>query len=121
MFYRFKIFPFKKTVNYNTMVAASDIFTLQSRIAREIAAELKATLTPSERALIERQPTQNQAAYELYLRALVQEEGLSTASRRDRFDQVVAIYEQAVASDPAFALAYARLAGVNAIDRKSVV
>jgi TolB-like protein len=87
----------------------TDIFALQARLAQEIAGALKATLTTSERALIERRPTQNPAAYERYLRGLVLEENLSTRSNRDRFEQAIALYEQAVALDPGFALAYARL------------
>jgi TolB-like protein len=93
---------------------ASDIFALQARIAEQIAAALKATLTASERTLIARRPTQNQEAYEHYHRAVAQEETLSTRSLRARYDQVVALHEQAVARDPNFALAYARLAAVNA-------
>lgn len=46
-----------------------DVFVFQARLAQEIAAALKATLTPSERALINRRPTEKPVAYELYLRA----------------------------------------------------
>ncbi len=45
------------------------LFRIQSRIAKNIASELKATLTRKERELIEKVPTENNAAYNLYLKA----------------------------------------------------
>jgi hypothetical protein len=65
-----------------------------------------------ERALIERRPTQNQGAYELYLQARAFEQQLTTRSSLARFDQV-ARYERVVARDPGFALAFVRLAVVQ--------
>ncbi len=86
----------------------TDVFTIQSSIAQEIAVALKATMTQTERALIERRPTQNQAAYDLYLQAGLLPAG-TRLSNRARYDQKIALYEQAVALDPSFALAYAQL------------
>ena len=46
-----------------------DIFAIQSELAQAIAAELKAVLSPQEKSLLERRPTENLAAYDLYLKA----------------------------------------------------
>ena len=94
---------------------ASDIFALQASLAQKIAAALKATLTPSERTLIERRPTQNQEAYELYSRARLLDQALPLGGRRDPYDSVVALYEQAVARDPEFALAFAQLTRLHGL------
>ena len=46
----------------------NDIFNIQSQIAQSIAAELKATITPEEKQLIEKTPTANLTAYDFYQR-----------------------------------------------------
>ncbi len=91
---------------------ASDPFALQASLAQKIAVALKATLTPGERTLIERRPTQNQEAYELYTRARLQHQVLFGANR-EAYERVVALYEQAIAKDPAFPLAFAQLSIVH--------
>ncbi|HEX4201356.1 MAG TPA: hypothetical protein VHY59_07535, partial [Chthoniobacterales bacterium] len=45
----------------------TDIFAIQSEIAQTIAHKLTAKLSPSEQKLIEQKPTENLAAYDLYL------------------------------------------------------
>lgn len=84
----------------------TDIFSLESSLAQQIAGALKANLTPNESALIARRPTQNQAAYDLYLRAGVLNENLSGASTRDDLEHVISLYGQAEAMDPSFSLAH---------------
>jgi len=93
----------------------TDIFALQAKLAQQIAAALKATLTTSERELIERRPTQNQEAYGLYLRAKSLDDLLTPRSGRAKFEQTATLYKQATERDPAFALAYARLTYLHAI------
>ena len=92
---------------------AGDIFALQADLAQKIAAALKATLTSTERELIERRPTESQEAYELYLRAraLQQEQGEKGVTAD--FERIIAVFEHAISKDPAFALAYAQLATVH--------
>ena len=85
----------------------ADVFALQSRLAQEIATALRATLTTSERALIERRPTRSPEAYELYLRGRVLQGSLTIRSTRARWDQAVELYERAAALDPGFTLAHA--------------
>jgi eukaryotic-like serine/threonine-protein kinase len=84
----------------------TDIFAIQSEVALNIANALRAQLSNDERARMVRQPTQDFAAYELYLRGRqwfcrFTEEGF----RRSLID-----YEAAVARDPSFALAWASMA-----------
>jgi TolB-like protein len=82
----------------------TDVFSIESSLAQQISAALKATFTMDERALIERRPTQNQEAYDLYLRARVLEENLgSTATMQDNLD-VIALFKRAAAKDPTFLL-----------------
>src|SRR5436190_17805214 len=76
----------------------TDVFAIQSDIAQQIAAALKAKLAPEEKARLDARPTTNSEAYVLYLTAL------GTA------DEIAAeqLFMQATAIDPGFALAYAQ-------------
>lgn len=89
----------------------TDVFAIQSELAQEIASALKARLSPSEQAQIERKPTENGDAYLLYL------EAHEIFGRPDRHHNDVArvesLYEKAIQLDPAFALAHARLSHVQ--------
>ncbi len=91
----------------------TDVFALQARLAQEIAAALKATLTPGERALINRRPTENAVAYELYLRARIEEDRLSTRSSVGAWEQAAEAYQRALAQDSGLAIAQARLARIH--------
>ena len=93
----------------------TDIFALQAKLAQQIAGALKATLTPGERTLIERRPTQNQEAYDLYLRARAMQQDVGERGYLADYQRIVGIYEQAIARDPAFALAQAQVALVHSI------
>jgi non-specific serine/threonine protein kinase len=80
-----------------------DIFELQDEIARKIAEALRVTLSPQEQAELAAKPTENLQAYDLYLR------GKSYVRRMTKQDLEFArqMFEQAIALDPKFALAYA--------------
>lgn len=84
----------------------TDIFAVESDIAKTIADTLQAKLTGAENQMISGQPTSDTAAYELYLK------GRSLWGRRggDNLRQAIAFYEQAIARDPNFAPPYAGLA-----------
>ena len=88
-----------------------DIFELQDEIARNIAEALRVTLSPQERAELAAKPTSYLQAYELYLR------GKSYARRMTKQDLEFArqMFEQAIALDPRFALAYAAVAHACAL------
>jgi TolB-like protein len=82
----------------------TDVFSLESALAQQIASALKASLTSDEQALIGRRPTQNQEAYDLYLRARVMQETLGNSSILQDTLDVIALYERAGAKDPGFSL-----------------
>lgn len=86
----------------------TDALTLQGELATEIAEKLRATLTPEEKQRVETKPTDNADAYVLFLRARQYEQGPDTLLQDFRVAEQ--LYTQAVALDPAFALAHARLA-----------
>ncbi|MDQ3120043.1 MAG: hypothetical protein M3Q89_10830, partial [Verrucomicrobiota bacterium] len=90
----------------------SDALTLQGELAKEIATALRATLSPEEKEIVERKPTNNADAYALYLRARQYE--LSPDTLLQDYKLADQLYEKAIALDPAFALAHARLATTRA-------
>ena len=90
----------------------ADSLGLQGELATEIAGRLRATLSPEEKARMERKPTANADAYVLYLRARQLELGPDTLLEDYRAAEQ--LYHQAIRLDPAFALAHARLASTCA-------
>ena len=90
----------------------SDALTMQGELAKEIAGALHATLSPEEKATVERKLTDNAEAYVLYLKARQLEYNPDTGL--EDYKAAVQLYEQAVELDPAFAVARARLASVAA-------
>ena len=89
----------------------ADVFAVQGEIARGVADQLQVTLSQSQKATINRPPTRDPVAYELFLRT---KEGPEiypdeTAVRKHAEQQIV-LLDQAVARDPDFALAYCQLA-----------
>ena len=79
-----------------------DNFAVQSEVAQTIAKELHITITPEEKQLIEKIPTTDLEAYDLYLK------GLSYLRKNNVNDLKTALkyFELAVEKDPKFALAY---------------
>jgi non-specific serine/threonine protein kinase len=88
-----------------------DVFEVQDEIARKIAEALRVTLSPQELEALAVKPTENLQAYDLYLR------GKRYARRQTRQDLEFALqmFENAVAMDPSFALAYAANANACAM------
>jgi non-specific serine/threonine protein kinase len=88
-----------------------DVFEVQDEIARKIAEALRITLSPQELEALAIKPTENLQAYDLYLR------GKRYARRQTRQDLEFALqmFENAVAMDPSFALAYAACANACAM------
>jgi TolB-like protein/Tfp pilus assembly protein PilF len=89
----------------------SDVFAIQSEIAKTIADQLQAKLSPREKTAIERPPTSDISAFDLYARAkdLLLTAGESGAGKADSL-QAIDLLNQAVARDPSFFQAYCRLA-----------
>jgi TolB-like protein/Flp pilus assembly protein TadD len=89
-----------------------DIFAVERDVAQSVADALKAHLMPAEAARVAAAPTQNPAAYDLYLRGMAHfnkanDQDVLTAAE---MPQAIALFEQAVDADPKFALADAQLA-----------
>ncbi len=86
----------------------ADAINLQGELATDIADALNATLSPQESAGVRASPTHNPDAYVLYLRGRKFENSLTYAI--SDYEAAEALYTQAIALDPGFALAHARLA-----------
>src|SRR5437763_475471 len=86
-----------------------DVFAIQTDIAKAIAGQLQAKLSPAEKAAIERPPTTNLVAYDHYLRA-EKLWALQTTRVPGDMREVIRLLDQAVAHDPMFLLAYCELA-----------
>ena len=88
-----------------------DVFGIQTDIAEQIAAQLKARLSPAEKAALTERPTRDLAAYELYLRAQNSAGSILTLGRsREENAQSIAWLNEAVARDPNFVAAWCALA-----------
>jgi eukaryotic-like serine/threonine-protein kinase len=95
----------------------TDIFSVESEVAKAIADQLRAKLTGQEEQAISAKPTDNVEAYDAYLRGLAFEGRSSLAYGAyspDLVGQAAGFFERAVQLDPNFALAWARLSHVNA-------
>jgi TolB-like protein/tetratricopeptide (TPR) repeat protein len=84
----------------------TDIFAVESDIAKTIAETLQARLTGSEKSSIAKTPTVNPEAYELYLRGKFFAEKRTGADLRKSIEY----YDQSIAKDPGYPLAYVGLA-----------
>ena len=83
----------------------TDVFAIQTDLAQKIAKELQAKLSPIEKALMTRKPTENGEAY----LAFVQAHNLHTELEElPKLKQAEQLYERALQLDPNFALAAAR-------------
>jgi TolB-like protein/Flp pilus assembly protein TadD len=89
----------------------TDVFAIQTDLARKIASALQAKLSPNENARLDRRPTKDSDAYLLYVQAH------DYANRPDRLRETSLkaeeLFEQAIKLDPNFALAFAGLSEVE--------
>jgi TolB-like protein/Tfp pilus assembly protein PilF len=89
----------------------TDVFAIQSDLAQKIAGELRAKLSPTEKAQIERKPTENSEAYLAFV------EGHDLLTRPDKLrsdtEKAEQLFERATRLDPNFARAFAALAWVE--------
>src|SRR4029453_15010933 len=89
----------------------ADVFAIQSEIAKAIADQLQAKLSPNEKKTIEQPPTRDLAAFDLYSRAksLLLTAGFSAANNPD-VRKAIELLDEAVKRDPSFFDAYCQLA-----------
>ncbi|MEE8371315.1 MAG: tetratricopeptide repeat protein [Sphingomonadales bacterium] len=97
---------------YDRVLTTENVFDIQSEITRQIAAALKAALTPAEEAGLDERPTENLAAYEAYLNSKLLEERYRNGGE-DTVDEAIAAAKLAVSLDPNFAEAWSQLAYVQ--------
>jgi serine/threonine-protein kinase len=91
----------------------SDVFAIQSEIAKAIADQLQAKLSPAEQNAIERPPTSDLSAFDLYTRAKNLLLTVLLTGRRTDFLDAADLLNQAIARDPSFLQAYCQLAWVH--------
>jgi serine/threonine-protein kinase len=98
--------------NYDRPI--DDVFAIQSEIAKAIADQLQARISPNEKAAIEKPPTTDLAAFDLYNRArsLILTTSFGGTSGPN-LRQAVELLEQALARDPSFFLAQCQLANAH--------
>jgi TolB-like protein/Tfp pilus assembly protein PilF len=89
----------------------ADVFAIQSEIAKAIADQLQAKLSPNEKKAIEQPPTTDLAAFDLYSRAksLLLTASFSATNERD-LRKAIELLDEAVKRDPSFFDAYCQLA-----------
>ena len=85
---------------------SADVISLQQQIAGDIAGKLRSKLSTSEKQQVTKQGTQNPEAYELYLKGRFY---WNKRTGRD-IEESLSYFNQAIAKDPGYALAYAGLA-----------
>jgi TolB-like protein/Flp pilus assembly protein TadD len=86
----------------------TDIFAIQGELSQAIAGALSAAISPEEKALLERRPTDSTEAYDLYLKARKMRNDLGSLA------VIEPLLRSAVALDPKFAAAWAELGSYQA-------
>jgi serine/threonine-protein kinase len=91
-----------------------DTFAIQSEIAQKVAKQLRAKISPAERQAIERPPTADMTAFDLYSRAKNPVLAWNSSNTEKGYLlQAANLLNQAVAHDPTFVQAYCQLAWVH--------
>jgi TolB-like protein/class 3 adenylate cyclase/Flp pilus assembly protein TadD len=92
----------------------ADVFAIQSEIAKTIADQLQAKLSPQEKTAIERRPTTDITAFDLYSRAVSLMLSISfSAADRATLSRAAELLNQAVARDGGFLEAYCQLSAAH--------
>ncbi len=92
----------------------TDIFAIQAALAQEIAGALAAAISPETRQQLARRPTENPAAYELYLRARDVRNRAPTSDRK-ALEDAETFLKAALDLDRKFAIAWGELAVVHSL------
>ena len=87
----------------------NELFAIQSEIAQKVAERLNAKITAEERLAIERKPTEDLVAFELYSQA----NDIFLGKTTGKSEQAIDLLNQAVARDPSFFQAYLLLASLH--------
>src|SRR5438045_9441375 len=84
----------------------TDLFALQTELARRIAFALRANLSPQEKERLQKHPTSDLDAYDLFLRARDLFRWSGSGDPRENGERALQLLEDAIARDPNFALAH---------------
>jgi adenylate cyclase len=90
--------------------APEDVFELQDQVASSVVGAIAPSMNQAEIERAKRKPTSSLDAYDYYLRG----QAATFQYTRDAMEEAIVLYEQAIALDPKFAPAYARLASTLA-------
>lgn len=86
-----------------------NVFTVESDVAARVADALQVTLLPKEKQALAKVPTRNAYAYQALLRGEAAQQRADVSWKQPDIDAAISAYQEAVAADPQFALAWARL------------
>lgn len=87
-----------------------NVFTVESDVATQVANALQVKLLPREKRALAQAPTRNPYAYQALLRGEAAQQRADVSWKQPDIDAAISAYQEAVAADPKFALAWARLA-----------
>jgi TolB-like protein/Tfp pilus assembly protein PilF len=94
----------------------ADVFALQSEISETIVDQLRAKLSPEEKAGIEEFPTRDLVAYDLYIPGTqLVNSYLDATDTAASLEQAIRFFEEAITRDPRFGLAYAYLSRAHSL------
>src|SRR5438093_1856965 len=88
-----------------------DIFAVRSEVAQQVAETLQIRLLGEDKKRLDKKPTENLEAYNLYRQGRYYSENIT----EDNFKKALGFYQQAIEKDPRFALAYAGEADTNVV------
>jgi serine/threonine-protein kinase len=94
-----------------------DIFAVRSEVAQQVAETLKVRLLGEDKRKIDKKPTENLEAYNLYRQGRFYADKLS----EEGMAKAVPFFQQAIEKDPRFALAYAGMADNYVIAADAII
>lgn len=99
----------------------NNVFDIQNQISATVAKSLKAKLTPEINNKINRRPTSDFEAYDLFLKAKQLSKKFESTRNRSDLALSISLLKQSLTKDDHFALGYAWLAGLKAIEKSEDV
>src|SRR5437762_790457 len=94
----------------------ADVFAIESEVAGKIVSQLQAKISPSEKAAIEKAPTTDLVAYDLYLRAeALFADTSDPIHAREKLPEAAQLLNEAVMRDPHFLQAWCLLSRVHSV------
>ncbi len=91
-------------------VPASEVFAVEDAVSDAVVARLRLHLDPSQRDRLKKRFTENAEAYDAFARGLAEGDQVGPGTGGEHNVRAIAAFERAVALDPGYALAHARLA-----------